>query len=476
MRCLPVPHESVASSTVRSRSEGGRDSAWWTIQLPRGLDPHRGRSKDLERDLGSDESGSPAPATGPGCSELAVRAPSSEIDGKPPAREETSICRPRPRESLPVRPTRSGDPSPLLRARSAVPDQIVTHYPEDQRHPEAHAFGEGPEGWIPENRHRGSDRSPHGAEEREGCSVSPGPRSTPFQRRGSTPYRRIASSPARDTGSPRAVAGFNGLALGPRSRAAPCDAWHEKSQVRGEGLADLFKSLRRAPDCIQRRSRHGPHSRNSPVTEGFESPPARPALQNVTVPSSPSDLAVELDKSSWDTVHNPPRRSIIVNRRTRFAVGLVAVGTMVSGAIGVLYFLPGPPLPAPWLSCSMIGVGDPQVSTSGEIQRISIQLASVGIEITWNDVYFTLLDPNGSEVPTSAPGWGLSIQNTAGGVLAKYSIQASSPSWTMGGGTPMNTTQRIVLAAPASLSLAGDTLGLLGTGSPCKGGTSINLP
>jgi hypothetical protein len=156
-----------------------------------------------------------------------------------------------------------------------------------------------------------------------------------------------------------------------------------------------------------------------------------------------------------------------VDKKTRLLIVVVSVAAVVALVVGGWFFLVFS-APKPQLVCYGPGsLGYPTNSISGGEQRFNFTVVAP-FGHWWNMVTIEVLDVNEHAVPTSASGWGLTVVNTLGGLVASYAIQAPSPTWTVGGGAMVWSGQSVLLTAPQSISLAGDGLRVLNSGG-CQG-------
>ncbi len=151
---------------------------------------------------------------------------------------------------------------------------------------------------------------------------------------------------------------------------------------------------------------------------------------------------------------------------------VVSVAAVVALVVGGWFFLVFS-APKPQLVCYGPGsLGYPINSTSSGEQRFNFTVVAP-FGHWWDMVTIEVFDANDHAVATSASGWGLTVWNTSGSLIASYDIQSPSPSWTMGGEVAVWSGQSILLTAPQSISLTGDGLRILISGG-CQG--TIGMP
>jgi len=103
--------------------------------------------------------------------------------------------------------------------------------------------------------------------------------------------------------------------------------------------------------------------------------------------------------------------------------------------------------------------------------NFSVQSAGGGIVL--NDINFQVVTSTGGIISPGA-SWTLSVLNLGGTVIGTYAF--ASATWTLGGTTPIASSQTIVLnAVSTSLSAQGDNLNVIGTGS-FQGSITVSIP
>ena len=111
-------------------------------------------------------------------------------------------------------------------------------------------------------------------------------------------------------------------------------------------------------------------------------------------------------------------------------------------------------------------------ATTNNWYNFSVQSAGGGIVL--NNLNFQVVTSTGGIV-TPSISWTMNVLNLGGTVVGTYSF--ISASWSLGGTTPIVSSQTIVLNAigATSLSSQGDAMNVIGTGS-FQGSISVSIP
>ena len=122
-----------------------------------------------------------------------------------------------------------------------------------------------------------------------------------------------------------------------------------------------------------------------------------------------------------------------------------------------------------------LALNKPNEASKGATNWYNFSVASAGGGLLLNNLVFQVQGPGGTIVVTTAAGWTLNVLGLTGSTIGTYAITSATPSWTLGGTTPVSSSQTIVLTSPAATLLNGDTLVVVGAGS-FSGSISVSIP
>lgn len=164
-----------------------------------------------------------------------------------------------------------------------------------------------------------------------------------------------------------------------------------------------------------------------------------------------------------------------MDRESRLFLASVGIGTAVGLFIAALTMTaPGSnSLPGP--TCyGALTLGDPvkEISNNSQTFNISVQSSSGG---DWGGMEIELLNQSNDVVNSSGKGWNLTIWSIDGKPTASYEVNSAPPHWIFGANSVVASGEHILLSAPASVSLGGDSLVTTGSGR-CGGSTILPLP
>lgn len=120
-----------------------------------------------------------------------------------------------------------------------------------------------------------------------------------------------------------------------------------------------------------------------------------------------------------------------------------------------------------------LALNKPSEAAKGTNNWYNFSVQSAGGGIVLNDINFQVVTSTGGIV---SPGgsWTLSVLNIGGTVIGTYTF--STATWSLGGTTPIASSQTIVLnAVSTSLSAQGDSLNVIGTGT-FQGSITVSIP
>jgi hypothetical protein len=163
----------------------------------------------------------------------------------------------------------------------------------------------------------------------------------------------------------------------------------------------------------------------------------------------------------------------------RDRTGALILALFVIAAALAFWLLLPPPVTIPCNGCggpgTTLAIETPTESTTGGNHLYNFSVESAGGGITWNDVTFFILTSTGDGVATTGPGWNLTILSFLGHHIAFYALGPGVADWISGGNLAVSSQQSIQLTSPASLSLVGDVLELVGSGS-FQGSIDVAIP